>query len=273
MKSLVFTILFLILPVSVTFAQKEQADDGPVGIFNSRSEYHEFMGSAKRAAYGEGGNAELRAMIPMLNDIALNQPIGSTAGQYNAQGTTLGMLADENIRRDLEMVDDQYKELQAAGRDIQKRAAEQLRSLNFGDRERLMEQVRKMREGAQDELNELLLPHQIKRLRQIRFQSQVRRRSLVGILVSDPVKSDLDISDEQADELRVAEKEIQAEMQREIQKLREKAKEKLLARLKPTQKKEVEEMIGDAYDFKESDKVPGKRRAGKGGNKNKPDKK
>lgn len=249
-----------------TFAQKGGESEGPVGIFDSRAEYHEFMGSAKRTAYGEGGSPELRAMIPMLNDIALNQPIGSTAGQYNAEGTTIGMLADENVRRDLEMVDDQYKELQTASQAIQKRAGEQLRSLDFSDRENLMEQIRKMRSSAEEELNSLLLPHQVKRLRQIRFQSQVRRKTLVGILTSDPVMSDLDISDTQADELKDAEKEIREEMEKEIKKLREKAKNKLLARLKPKQKKEVEEMIGDSYDFKESDTLRGnQKRGGKGG--------
>lgn len=266
MKPLLLSLVLLVIPVSIAFGQKGGEEDGPVGIFNSGAEYSRFMGDAKRLAYGEGGSPELQAMIPMLNDIALNQPIGQTAGRYNAQGTTLGMLADENVRRELEMVDDQYKELQQLGDEIRKRSGEQLRSFDFSDRAALIEQVREMQANAQKELNGLLLPHQLTRLRQIRFQSELRRKSLVGILTSDPVKADLEITDEQTEELREAEKEIAAEMEEEIKKLREKAKQKLLSRLKPNQKKEVEEMIGDAYDFPKQEENPrGRKQARKGG--------
>ena len=263
MKSLFLSLFFLVMPLSAAFGQKNAANDGPVGIFNSRSEYHEFMGNAKRVAYGEGGSPELQAMIPMLNDIALNQPIGQTAGQYNTEATTLGMLADKNVRREIEMVDDQYKELQQLGREVQKRSGEQLLSLDFSDRAKLFERIREMQANSQKELDGVLLPHQIARLRQIQFQSQLRRKSLVGILTSDPVKSNLEITDDQSEELREAEKEIAAEMEEEIKKLREKAKQKLLSRLKPQQKKEVEEMIGDTYDFPASEKSRTNGRKGK----------
>ncbi len=228
-----------------------QKDDGPVGIFGSRSEYSEFMGGVKQAAYGEGGSPELQAMVPMLNDIALNKPVGWTASEYGTQGSTLGLLADADIRSDLEMVDDQYKQLQELNAEIQKRAAEQIRGLDFSDRKNLVSNINSIRKSAVSDLNGVLLPHQVERLNQIRMQSLLRRKSVVEILTSDPVKTNLEITDEQSADLKTKEKEIEEELQREIAELRERAREKLLASLRPTQKEAVEKMFGDAYNFKE----------------------
>ena len=140
MKTVLFiTAMLLALPVTAGFAQKPEEDDGPVGIFPSRSEYYEFIGGAKRAAYGENGSPELRAMIPLLNDIALNKPVGWSAHEYGSQASTLGLLSDADVRADLEMVDDQYEKLRNLNSEIQQRAAEQLRDLDFNDSENLVE--------------------------------------------------------------------------------------------------------------------------------------
>ncbi|QEG24981.1 hypothetical protein MFFC18_49040 [Mariniblastus fucicola] len=153
---------FAIVFGSICTAQK---DEGPVGIFNSQSEYREFMGAVKQAAYRDGGSSELQALVPMLNDIALNKPVGWTASEYEADGSTLGMLADADVRSDLEMLDDQYEQLQDLNAEIQKRAAEQIRGLDFSDRENLISQIQSIRESATNDLNDVLLPHQVERLK------------------------------------------------------------------------------------------------------------
>ncbi len=251
----------ILLPATVAVGQKEE-NDGPVGVFQSGAEYDEFMRGAKRLAYGPEGSPELRAMIPMLNDIALNQPIGSTAIKYNDQGSTLGMLSDKNIRQEIEMVDGQYEDLKRVNSQVQKRMAEQIRGFDFKNSSDLVERMRSMRDQAQEDLNSVLLPHQIERLRQIRMQSQLRRRSLVDILTSDPVKSDLEITDRQSQELRQAEREIEEDLRKQIAKLRERARDRLLSKLNRAQKDQVEEMIGESFDFGQS-KTKGDRRRGK----------
>lgn len=254
MKTLSLVAVTLIaLPIANAFGQKDRdadrSGDGPVGIFSTRAEYNEFMGGAKRAAYGEGGNSELRAMIPMLNDIALDKPVGWTANEYNTTGSTLGLLSDANIRKDLEMVDDQYQELQDLSAQVQKRAAEQIRGIDFGDRDNLVKQISKIRDQATSDLNAVLLPHQRERLQQIRMQALLRRRSLVDVLTSDPVRSDLEITEGQSKELKKFEKEVQKDLAKEIAKLQEKARDRLLSKLNPTQKQQAKEMIGDAFEF------------------------
>ena len=251
MKFLAMMAMALVLLSSnLLLAQKDFGEeDGPVGIFSSRAEYGQFMGSAKRAAWGEGGNPELQAMIPMLNDIVLNKPVGWSANEYGSSGSTLGLLSNEAIRDDLEMVDSQYEKLQELSSEIQKRAAEQIRGLDFSDRDNLVSQIQKIREEAVSDLNSVLLPHQLDRLKQIRMQALLQRRSLVDVLTSNPVKADLEITDQQSDELREYEKIVQEDLAKEIAKLQEKARDRLLDKLDPEQKKQAKEMIGEAFDF------------------------
>lgn len=261
---LTILILLVLLPATVVFGQKDTdpQDEGPVGIFQSGAEYDQFMGRAKQTAYGPNGSAELKAMIPMLNDIALNRPIGWSNKKYGGQGSSLGLLSNSRVREELEMMDDQYKDLQKMNEEVQRRAGEQLRSLDFKDRDNLVSQIRKIREQAENDLKSVLLPHQMERLGQIRAQSRLRNRSFVEVITSEPLKSDLEISDEQSTDLRETEREIEEELEQEIAELREKARKRLLSKLKRSQKEKVEEIFGDAFDFGrgEKEKTPRKAR-------------
>ena len=249
---IVIAAMALVFPAGVALGQKGGSDDGPVGIFSTGQEYDQFMGSAKELAYGPDGSPELRAMIPMLNDIALNRPIGWTNQKYGGPGGTLDLLSDQKVRQELEMMDDQYEELQRMNEEVQKRAGEQLRGLDFNDRDSLVRQIRKIREQAEKDLNSVLLPHQLDRLKQLRAQSRLRNRSFIDVITSEPLKSELEISDEQSGELKQAEQEIEEELAREIAELREKARTRLLSKLKKSQREEVEEIFGDMFDFANS---------------------
>ena len=252
--------------VGVAQGQKGEANaDGSVGIFGSGEEYSTFMSSAKQAAYGPDGTAEMQAMIPMLNDVALGRPMGWTANRYQTEGSSFGLLSDTKVRDELEMVDDQYKQLQELNAAIQKNAAEQIRNLNFGDGSWL-DQVRSIREQTKTDLNGLLLPHQQERLRQIQMRSLLRRRSLVEIITSDPVKTNLEITDDQSTELKEAEKEIEKQLEKDIARLRERARDRLLSKLNGKQKSDVETMFGEAFEFQndDDDRKNARRSRGKG---------
>ncbi len=229
----------------LALAQKDEGGES-YGIFQSRQEYSEFMGSVKRSA---AENPEMEGMIGMINDVVLGKPIGSTAQQYGSSGGTLDLLADSKVRAELEMVDDQYQELQSLNSEIQKRAAGQLREIDFKDSQNLVEKIRNIRSQAEKELNSVLLPHQTHRLRQIQSQSRLRYNSLAQILTSEPVRSELEITDRQLTELLQAEQEIEAELARKIAELRAESRDKLIKRLNRTQQKQVQEIFGDAFEF------------------------
>ncbi|MDB4564691.1 hypothetical protein N9099_02000 [Mariniblastus sp.] len=238
--------LFVLALAVPCFGQEKEGKGGKGGMFDSKEEYGNFIGSAKRAS---AENPELRSLIPLINDIAQGMPIGSTASRYGSASSELGLLANPRIREDIEMVDDQYREFQDRQRALQKEMANQLRQIDFTDTENLPSQIKEIRDSAEREMNELLLPHQVKRLRQLRMQSLLQRRDLVQVLTADPIKSDLKITDEQSQELRDYQVQMQEDLQREIAKLQDKARSRLLSKLSPSQKREVEEMIGETFVF------------------------
>ncbi len=264
MKSnITMTVALLLFGVGLqaqAFGQKNESENGSVGIFATGAEYDEFMGNAKRLAYGPNGDPELRAMIPMLNDIALNRPLGWTNQRYGGQGGELDLLSNDKVRSELEMVDEQYEDLQRMNESVQKRVAEQIRGLDFSNRENLASQIKKIRDEANNDLNSVLLPHQLERLQQLRSQSMLRNRSIVDVITSEPLKTNLEITEDQSTELKETEREIEEELEREITKLRQKSREKLLGKLKRSQREKVTELFGETFDFGESKAKPGKKR-------------
>ncbi len=124
-----------------------------------------------------------------------------------------------------------------------------------------MEQVRRIRDQSREDLQNVLLPHQLTRLRQLNAQSQLKWRSLTDVLISEPLKSQLEITDRQADELKAAEQAIEEDLAREIAKLRAKARERLISKLKRAQRKQVDEIFGDEFEF--SDPSTSKKRKNK----------
>lgn len=257
-------LVLLMIGNATVLGQKNTEEEGPVGIFPSRAEYNQFLGGAKGAAYGPNGSEELRAMLPMLYDIANNRPVGSAAAKSGATGSNFGLLSNEQVRQELEMVDSQCEELKDLRSRIQQRATEQIRELDLTDRANLVSQIQKIHQQANDDMNSVLLPHQLDRLKQIRMQALLQRRGLVDVLTSEPVKTELEISQQQADELKEFESVVQEDLAKEIAKLQEKARDRLLSKLTPTQEKQAKEMIGDAFVFPAKERQTGKRRTTRG---------
>ena len=117
-----------------------------------------------------------------------------------------------------------------------------------------MKRLREIREQSTGDLEGVLLPHQLERLRQIGMRSRLRYRSLVDVLTSDPVKTEIGLSDEQAANLRKSEQKIQEELEEQIAELRDKARKKLLSNLNRTQQEQVEQMMGPEFAFRNPDK-------------------
>ena len=250
MRLIYILILFSIvcLPANPVLAQKGDEPES-FGVFETRQQYHDFMGQAKGLAYGDNGSAELQAMIPMLNDVVLQRPIGSIAGQHKSTGALMDLLSNKSIREDIEMVDHQYEDLKELNNEIQSKVANRVRELDFSDPDKLQGQLLAIRKMASDNLNSVLVAHQLTRLRQIAAQAQLRRRSFAEILTSQPLKEELEISDSQKDLLLEQEEEIEAELREQIAELRLKAREKLISNLEPAQQTQAKELLGEEFDF------------------------
>ncbi len=245
---IVLSLILASIPSLCAHGQKDSVEGKSYGIFQTREEYHAFMGGLKALK-----DPQINAMLPALNDIVLGNPVGHTARKHSLGANGIvDLLADKAVRSELEMVDYQYDEIKKLNDAIQNRISEQLRSIDLKNPKDLASSVRKITRSVEEAFEGVLLPHQLGRLRQLSMQNQMRRRSIVDVLTTDPLATKLKITDEQKKDLKRAEKEIEDELAREIAELRKKARKKLLSNLSRTQRNKLEEIVGDDFQFSNS---------------------
>ena len=95
-------------------------------------------------------------------------------------GGLLGLLMVEEVRKELELIEDQLADLRQVGESLrgERPAGERpnFREMSEADREKYMQQMRQEREAmakkAREKLADILLPNQLERLQQINIQVQ-----------------------------------------------------------------------------------------------------
>jgi Spy/CpxP family protein refolding chaperone len=181
---------------------------------------------------------------------------GGFGGPGGDTGAVFFLIQDENVRKDLELVEDQVTKIREIGRKMFEGGREQfqgLRDLSEEEREKKMTEIREnMQKRAtelQAEVNNVLLPHQRERLKQISLQSRLRRGNTSDAIASDTIAKELGITDEQKEKLKAAQEEAQKEMQEKLTKLQEELKAKVLKVLTAEQRAKFEKMVGEKIEF------------------------
>lgn len=184
---------------------------------------------------------------------------GGFGGGGNDGG--MGLLRDENVQKDLELVDEQKTKLTALAEKVREDMRAQFQGFDFGSLRDLSEEERtakfaEMREksqkvvtAAQSELDQILLPHQKERLKQITVQSQLRRQDTSEALTSGALAEQLGITDEQKEKLRAKQEEVQASIREKFEKIRQEAQNDLFSVLTPEQQAKLKSMIGSPITF------------------------
>jgi Spy/CpxP family protein refolding chaperone len=184
------------------------------------------------------------AALCLLPSLALAQPGrggGGFGGFGGGGGGDMTLLNDENVQKDLELLDNQKEKLA----DLRDRIGEEMRSLfQGGGGGDARERIREKMEGFQKEVDGILLPHQRDRLKQIGVQSRLRFGS-----TSNAIADALELSEDDAKKLADKDKELTAEMNKEIAKIREKYRDKLLDVLGPEQKAKWKQLVGNPIEF------------------------
>jgi hypothetical protein len=169
-------------------------------------------------------------------------------------------LQDENVRRELDLVDEQVNKLQDIARKIQEDMQAQFQGFDFGslrdlsDEERTARfaEIRKKSEevaaAGQKEIDGVLLPHQRERLKQLMVQSQMRGGA-DRALTSGTLAEELGITEEQKEALAKKQEEVQASMQEKLAKIRQEAQDELLSVLTKAQQDRLKSMIGEPFTF------------------------
>lgn len=184
---------------------------------------------------------------------------GGGPGGFGGPGTFGGgfgfgglaeVLRREDVRKDLELLDDQVAQLQklADGR------RDQMRDLFSGLRdvpqeqrgEKMRELFQKSQQGLEEEIGKILLPHQMKRAKQL--EMQLRMRGGRGML-ADQAAQELGLTDEQKEKLRGKSDQLEEGIRKKLAELRTQAQNELLKMLTPEQQAKWKDMVGEPFEF------------------------
>jgi len=179
---------------------------------------------------------------------------------FGGGGSSLELLRRDDVKKELELLDDQVKQIEALSektRNSLRDAFSGLRDLSREERtkrfENLGETLRNRNKEIEKEVNsKILLPHQSKRLAQIRFQRQLSRSRNTGAFTSTTVVEALGISEQQLEKLKELQSQTDQELRAQIAKLREQARQKMLNELTPQQRTKYKNLIGDPFEFTET---------------------
>jgi len=181
---------------------------------------------------------------------------GAFGGFGGPGGGAMGLLLRQDVRDELELIDSQVEELTQ----IRDGMMEQLRGLAAPDEslsrqeriERFQETVEKTQQEMEQKLDQVLLPHQRKRLDQLSNQMALRGGFFRG-LTSQRLAEEFNITEQQRERLRSKAEQLEAELRQKIAELRKEAQAELLKELNPAQQAQVRERFGEPFDFQRFD--------------------
>lgn len=198
-------------------------------------------------------DGSIMAFESPATDIQLSNDNGNRGGEL------MRLLQDERIRNEIELVDEQYGKMKAHN-ERQSEGMRELTSklLSSGKNGKslsldhdVLKQLKKRLENQQTqskkELEEMLLPHQIHRLKQVARQISMSRAGTAKVL-TEQLGKELDLTEKQSKQLLEKSQEIEAQLEKDIAKLRAQAKEDLFSVLTHGQREKLKDMIGEHFE-------------------------
>ena len=201
------------------------------------------------------------------------------------------LLRLEEVQKELELNDDQKAKLKEIGEKALARMKEAFsgmqgfRDLSADERRAKMAELgnkaRQQAEELRKEIEGVLVPHQVERIKQIALQVAVRTRGAASVILDDrEVQEALGLSEEQRGKLKAIRESMAEKLQKlfrergegdqqarrdQFQSVRKEAEQQVLEVVTPEQKEKFEKMQGEKFDVDLSKLAPRGRGAfGKG---------
>jgi len=190
-------------------------------------------------------------------------------GPMAGAGGRLMMLMNPAVIKELELTEEQEQKLRQLGEEMREKMRQQfagMRDLSPEDREARFREMREKMEAqvkeVQEKVNQILLPHQQKRLDQITFQMRTRMGGGgLGGLIDDPeIVKKIGLTEEQIQKLRQIRDETMEKLRTLPQQIQKEAEEKAMNVLTEQQKQIIKEMTGERFEFQFGPGGPGARR-------------
>lgn len=203
---------------------------------------------------------------------------GGPGGPFG--GGIVGLAMREEVQKELQIVDEQKEKVRALTEEMRNTVGnemrgmfEQLRDLSNEERRTKFDEIRAKMESInadyEKKLGEVLLPHQLERLKQIDLQSKIRRNG-ASALTNGDVAQALNLTEEQREKLEKRAAEVQEEMQAKMRELQAEARQKIIDVLTPEQQATLKKLMGDQFDMPEPNFGGFQRRFGQGGGNRRP---
>jgi Spy/CpxP family protein refolding chaperone len=176
------------------------------------------------------------------------------AGGFGGGGGALALLQDPAVAKECEIVEGQMKDLESLQEDLREEMRDmfsELRDVPQEERrEKMQELFTKAREKTDAGVAKVLMPHQVKRLKQLEVQRQMQRGGGAGgALTGNLLAERLGITEEQKVKIRAAAEKAQKEATEKIAKIRAEAEEEILSALTESQRAQMKDIMGERFQF------------------------
>lgn len=205
-----------------------------------------------------GGPMPSINLSPMMVGKAMTFSMGMNTGG-GIQQNSVNWLDDEDVLKELEVVEEQREKLRQLRDDVQTRRQEFGKTVRDLPADKRTDFIREFSDllnaNIDGKIKEILLPHQMKRFDQLRMQTQMRNggvRALENKQIADLLK----ITDQQREELRKKREEVEENLRKKIEQLRAEAQQEMLSVLTPAQRNQLKDVLGKDYEFKPKPIMP-----------------
>lgn len=171
--------------------------------------------------------------------------------------SVFSLAQNRGVQKEIELVEEQLDQLQAINKEFSSRIQEQMEliqgskgNFDIGNAKKFAELIKSLSDEKDARMEEVFLPHQLERLKQISRQTHMKNRGDQVIFSNQEVIDALGLSEEQQQKLKEKAKELKKEMEEEVRELKAKARDELLGELTRKQREKLKSMLGNDFEVK-----------------------
>ena len=181
-------------------------------------------------------------------------PLALAVNRSEGPFELLNLLTRQDVQQEIELIGDQLEQLRELRGKIRRRARERFAEIRIAGPQDARGRIQKLgvelRQEFEAELSKVLLPHQHRRLRQIRLQRQLRVANAAALLSADTMDQ-LMITTEQQTRLKERSKQLESQFQEKLRGMREEIRQQLLEVLTADQRQRLAQLTGESFDFRD----------------------
>ena len=180
---------------------------------------------------------------------------GNFYGGFNAE--LIDYLGNPNTRKQLEFTEAQNKQFEKLKSEFRTAYSKiysdfpELKDKNLPNEARkvLNKKVhlagQKLRKEFSEKVKETLIPRQVSMVKSLRFKQTKQMFGMAHALTNNPVKEELEVTDDQKKEIQEIRKQSQIAMQKKMEEMKEEARKEMLKVLNSKQRKLLKEIEGE----------------------------